>query len=29
MSSRDPFIVYLKASEIVFMRDFLDEPDRC
>jgi len=24
----DPFVAYLKASEIVFMRDFLDEPDR-
>jgi len=24
----DPFVAYLKASEIVFMRDFLDEPGR-
>ena len=24
----DPFVVYLKASEVVFMRDFLDEPQR-
>ncbi len=24
----DPFFVYLKASEIVFMRDFLAEPER-
>lgn len=24
----DPFHVYLKASEIVFMRDFLDSPER-
>ncbi len=25
---RDPFYAYLKASEIVFMLDFLDDPDR-
>ena len=25
---RDPFHVYLKASEIVFMLDFLDQPGR-
>jgi hydroxyacylglutathione hydrolase len=24
----DPFIIYLKVSEIVFMRDFLAEPDK-
>jgi 2,4-dienoyl-CoA reductase (NADPH2) len=24
----DPFVAYLKASEIVFMRDFLAEPER-
>jgi glyoxylase-like metal-dependent hydrolase (beta-lactamase superfamily II) len=24
----DPFIVYLKASEIIFMQDFLGDPDR-
>ncbi len=24
----DPFVVYLKVSEIVFMRDFLAEPDK-
>ena len=24
----DPFVAYLKASEIVFMRDFLAEPKR-
>jgi 2,4-dienoyl-CoA reductase (NADPH2) len=26
--SPDPFVAYLKASEIVFMRDFLAEPER-
>lgn len=27
-ASPDPFVAYLKASEIVFMRDFLAEPER-
>ena len=27
-SGPDPFVAYLKASEIVFMRDFLAEPER-